>query len=443
MPSNFLFATWAGGGAVPPVLSVARALRERGHGVRVLADESLRDEIVGAGLEAVAWTTAPQGDPSDPSKDVIRDFEARTPLGAAARLRDRIVCGPASDYARDTLAELRARPTDVLVSEHMLLGVATAGEAAGVPTASLTTTIYPFPTPGAPPPGPGFAPAKGAPGRLRDRIVTRLSGKPWVKGLPALNSARVENGLEPLDSVVEAFERVDRILVLSPRAFDHAGRQFPEHIRHVGPRLEDPAWAGDLTLPDGDAPLVLVGLSSSFMKQHDLLERIAEALGTLPVRGLLTTGPAVDPATVRAPANVLVTASAPHSLALRHTAVTVTHAGHGTTVKSLGAGVPMVCVPLGRDQIEVARHVRLAGAGVSVGKGASARTIARAVERVLNDPSYRSAAERMAQAIAAETATDRAVAELEALAEQRAPGAARTPDHESIEPSGQAGTFAS
>ncbi|NUW32941.1 glycosyltransferase family 1 protein [Nonomuraea sp. SMC257] len=415
MPESFLFATWAGGGAVPPVLSIARALRERGHDVRVLADTSLHEEVAAAGAEPIAWTTAPQGDAGDPAKDVIKDFEARTPLGAFARLRDRIVCGPAADYARDTLAELRARPADVLVAEHMLLGALTAGEAAGIPVASLVTTLYPFPTEGAPPPGPGLAPAEGALGRLRDRVVTGLILRPWEKGLPALNAARVASGLAPVDSVVGAFDRVDRLLVLSPRALDYPGRRFPAHVRHVGPRLDDPAWAADLELPAGDAPLVLVGLSSSFMNQHALLERIAEALGTLPVRGLLTTGPAVDPATVRAPGNVLVTAAAPHSVALRHAAVTVTHAGHGTAVKSLAAGVPLVCVPLGRDQAEVARHVEVAGAGLTVGRGASPRTIAHAVARVLREPSYRREARRLAAEIAAETATDRAVAEIEAL----------------------------
>ncbi|MEU9021270.1 glycosyltransferase [Actinomadura sp. NPDC048394] len=424
MPADFLFATWAGGGAVPPVLSVARALRERGHGVRVLADRSLHEEVAAAGAEPVAWTTAPQGDPSDPAKDVIKDFEARTPLGALARLRDRIVCGPAADYARDTLAELEARPAGVLVAEHMLLGALLAGEAAGIPVASLATTIYPFPTPGAPPPGPGLAPARGPAGRLRDRVLARLAVKLWAKGLPALNAARTANGLPPVDSVIDAFERVDRVLVLSPRALDHPGRRFPAHVRHVGPRLDDPAWAGALDLPEGDAPLVLVGLSSSFMDQRARLESIAEALGTLPVRGLLTTGPAVDPATVPAPGNVLVTASAPHRLALRHAAVTVTHAGHGTAVKSLAAGVPLVCMPLGRDQTEVARHVELDGAGVTVRKDASPRTIARAVDRVLHDPSYRRRAQDLAAEIAAETATDRAVAELEALTGKRA-GAGR------------------
>ncbi|KAB8183591.1 glycosyltransferase [Nonomuraea phyllanthi] len=421
MTSEFLFATWSGGGAVPPTLSVARALRERGHGVRVLADRSLHDEVAASGAEPIAWTTAPQGDTTDPAGDLIKDFEARTPMGAFARLRDRLVCGPAADFARDTLAEMRARPAGVLVADFSLLGVLTAGEAAGIPVAALGTTLYPFPTAGAPPFGPGLRPATGVLGRLRDRILTELTIRPWARGLPALNAARLANGLAPVDSVIDAFGRADRFLVLSPRALDYPGRRFPAHVRHVGPRLDDPTWAGDLKLPPGEAPLVLVSLSSTFMNQRALLQRIAETLGTLPVRGLLTTGPAVDPAAVRAPGNVLVTAAAPHSTALRHAAVTITHAGHGTVVKSLAAGVPLVCVPSGRDQREVARRVDLAGAGIVVGKSASPRSIARAIERVLHDPSYRREARRLATEIAAETATDRAVAELEALAGEGAP----------------------
>lgn len=226
MSKDFLFAVWSGGGAVPPVLSVGRALRERGHHVRVLADAGLHDEVVAAGLEHIAWTTAPNGDPSDPAKDVIRDFEARTPIGAFARLRDNIVCGPAADYARDTAAELRTRPTDVLVADYVLVGALAAGEAAGIPLASLVTTIYPLPAEGAPPFGPGFAPARGPLGRLRDKVFANMAVWPWAKGLPAVNAARTGLGLPPVASVIEAFERVDRMLVLSPRSLDHASRRF-------------------------------------------------------------------------------------------------------------------------------------------------------------------------------------------------------------------------
>ena len=42
----------------------------------------------------------------------------------------------------------------------------------------------------------------------------------------------------------------------------------------------------------------------------------------------------------------------------------VTHGGMGATQKALANGVPVVAVPFGRDQLEVARRVEVAGAGV-------------------------------------------------------------------------------
>jgi MGT family glycosyltransferase len=424
MSKRFLFTTWSGGGAVPPATSIARALRERGHEVRVLGDRSVHEEIAAAGVEPIAWTTAPEGDVSDPDRDIVKDFEARTPLGGFARMRDRLVCGPAAGYARDTAAELQRRPADVVAADCMLLGTHIAAEAAGVPLASLVHTIYPFPGEGAPPFGPGLPPARGALGRLRDRALAAVVIKPWEKGLAPLNAARAAHGLTPLSGVVDALLAPDRMLVLSPRALDYAGRRYPEHVRFVGPRLDDPSWAGEVSLPQGDDQLVLVGLSSTFQDQRATLERIAAALGTLPVRGLLTTGPAIDPATLAAPPNVRVERSAPHGAVLPHVSVTVTHAGHGTVVKSLAAGVPLVCVPMGRDQNEIARRVQVAGAGVTVRPGASSRAIAAAIRRVLRDPSYRRAAGRLADAIASETETDRAVAELEDMADRASASAA-------------------
>ena len=42
----------------------------------------------------------------------------------------------------------------------------------------------------------------------------------------------------------------------------------------------------------------------------------------------------------------------------------VCHGGQGITQKALAAGVPVVAVPFGRDQLEVARRVEVAGAGI-------------------------------------------------------------------------------
>jgi UDP:flavonoid glycosyltransferase YjiC (YdhE family) len=106
----------------------------------------------------------------------------------------------------------------------------------------------------------------------------------------------------------------------------------------------------------------------------------------------------------------------------------VTHAGHGTVIKSLAAGVPVVAIPLGRDQLDNAARVVHHGAGLRLKPKASAEAIATAVRRVIDEPSFRANAQRLADAIAVETAEDRAAEELEALgelaAERRAPAAA-------------------
>jgi len=86
------------------------------------------------------------------------------------------------------------------------------------------------------------------------------------------------------------------------------------------------------------------------MRQEGLLQRAADALGQLPVRGLVTTGPAIDPAVISAPDNVTVTRWARHADVLPHCSAVITHGGHGTVMKALIAGVPLVLVPLGRDQ---------------------------------------------------------------------------------------------
>jgi MGT family glycosyltransferase len=425
--SKYLFALPDAGGAVPPVLSVAGALVRRGHDVRVLTDPVVRAEVEAVGARHVAWTHAPHRHTRDKDSDIAKDWEARTPLGAMAVTRDGFLVGPAAEYARDTLAELEREPADALASEMLPFGAMIAGQAAGVPVAVLLTTILPLPVSGRPPFGPGFMPARGPAGRLRDAAVSRLSSAQWNKALPKLNATRAAYGLPPLGHLFEQVATADRVLALTSEAFDFpATAPLPSNVRYVGPRLDDPAWAGEWSPPPGDAPLVLVGTSSTYQDHTSLLGRIANALGSLPVRGLITTGPAVAPEEVDAPANVSVVAAAPHGQVLREAAAVVTHAGHGTVIRALSHGVPLVALPIGRDQPDVAARLVASGAGLRLRPGSSAAKIAAAVGRVLHEPAFGVAAHRIADAIAAEVAQDRAAEELEALVDdgRRTPTAA-------------------
>jgi MGT family glycosyltransferase len=416
MPKRFLFAIVDGGGTVPPDTSVIRALVERGHDVRVLADRVLATDVEPTGATHVPWTTAPQRESLAPTDQIIQDWDARTPQQAFVRALEGVMTGPAARFANDVRAELRREAADVVVSNFFLFGAQLAAQAEGVPLAVLVPNLLAMPGWGIPPIGPGFKPMRGPLGRLRDGALGAMTTRLFDKGLDDLNAVRRENGLAPVAHTLDQFTQADRILLLTSRAFEFDEYAPPSQVRFCGPRLEDPAWAGEWSPPPGDDPLVLVGLSSTYMDHADVLRRIAAALGDLPVRGLLTTGPTIDPSTIDAPANVQVVRSAPHSQVLPHAAAVVTHAGHGTVIKSLAAGVPLVCLPLGRDQLDNAARVQAHGAGLRLKPKAGPSKIAAAVRRVIDEPSFTAGARRLADAIADDLREDRAVAELEELA---------------------------
>ena len=94
----------------------------------------------------------------------------------------------------------------------------------------------------------------------------------------------------------------------------------------------------------------------------------------------------------------------------------VTHAGHGTVIKALAAGVPLVCLPQGRDQRDNAARVQRLGAGIRLGKRATSAAIAGAIREVLDKDHYRAAAAAFAAQLAVETAnTPSAADEAETL----------------------------
>lgn len=413
--SDILFAVPDGGGVVPPILSVAGSLVRRGHTVRVLADPVLEPEVRAVGAVHVPWTTAPHRHARGADTELIRDWEARTPAGGFAMMRDAVMIGPATAFAADTLAEIDRRRPDVVASELVLFGVHLAAAKTGLPLALLHTTAFPLPAPGLPAFGSGLQPARGRAGRLRDRVLWRVGRTLWDRGLDDLNAARTALDLAPVRSVLDQPLLADRLLVLTSPAFEFPAEPYPPSVRITGARLEDPAWVAPWEPPPGDAPLVLAALSSTYQGQEPQLRRIVEALAPLPVRAVVTTGPSVDPTAIPAPDHVQLVATAPHSEVLKHAAVTIGHCGHGTTLKSLAAGVPVVCLPMGRDQLDIAARVVAAGAGVRV-RGTRTTAIGRATRRVLADPTYGAAAGRLAHAIARESEQDIAADEIERLA---------------------------
>lgn len=410
--THFLFTLWDGAGTLPPELSVARALVERGHRVSVLSDPTAEREALAAGADFTPWREAPHLRSRRAEDDYIRDQEARTPPQLIARLCERLICTPSGLHAAETTAAVERLQPDAVVSSSMLLGPQIAGEAAGLPVTALMPNIYFLPVPGRPPFGTGWQPARGPLGRARDRAVTAVGGRAWRAGLEPLNATRTRYGLTPLAHVWEQLDHAHRVLVLSSRSFDDPS-PLPPNVRYVGARLGDPGWVEPWRPPAGNDPLVLVALSSGAQDQLAVLRRIVEGVGSLPVRAVVTTGHAIDPEDVPAPRNVQVLRSAPHAQVLGQAAAVVTHGGHGTVLRALAAGVPSLVLPMGRDQLDNAARVVERGAGLRLKPSAKPSVIAAAVRRLLDEPRHREGARRMAAALQAEAGRDEAADELE------------------------------
>jgi UDP:flavonoid glycosyltransferase YjiC (YdhE family) len=317
--------------------------------------------------------------------------------------------------------ELRREPADVVATDFELFGAMAAAEAAGVPSGVLVHNVPWRPTRGVPPRGPGFLPAQGPGGRLRDEIGNTIIRRCWsLEALPALNRARAGLGLPPLRSPFDQFDLASRVLIMTGAAFDFTPRRLAPNVRYVGTPFDDAAVSPTVWSPphrdDNSEPLVLVSLSTLNQGQTDLMRRVLLAVQSLPARVVVTLGPSLDASQFSAPPNVTLDSFVPHAAILPHISAMVTQCGLGTLTKALAHGVPLVCMPLLGDQPDNAARVTARGAGLRLGADASPDQIRTAIERTLTEPSFRAAARRLGATIAADDGARTAADELEGLA---------------------------
>ena len=243
---RILVAGWDSGGGVEAVQTVVRRAVARGHQVRVLGTEGLRDRFESAGASFRVYRYAPDNDCRSAETDLIKEWEARTPLGQFARVRDRVMFGPAREFCRDVVEELDREPADLVVVDTLIPSALSGAEAAGCPSVLLMHGPYLMPRPGAPPPGSGFMPARGRLGRWRDRAAASLLMRVFRTGMPALNQARAEFGLAPLRDLGDVLNTVGRVLVCTSPSYDFAaGDRAGQRPLRRPPARRRPAADGD------------------------------------------------------------------------------------------------------------------------------------------------------------------------------------------------------
>jgi MGT family glycosyltransferase len=274
---------------------------------------------------------------------------------------------------------------------------------------------YPLPlsSPDVPPFGPGFKPAAGPLGRLRDRAIGPITLRTLNRAcLPLFNSVRAVAAVSPFATIDEMWVAAPLLLYMTAEPFEYPRSYWPPSVRQVGPCPWDPHADPPAWLEDIDRPLVLVTTSSEFQDDGRLVTTALEALAGEDVEVVATLPSAEVGQDV--PANARVESFVPHAPILARAACAITHGGAGATQKALAAGVPVCVVPFGRDQLEVARRVEVAGAGTRL--PASRLSARRLRASVLRAMTMRDGARRVADGFVAAGGAVAAADALEELA---------------------------
>jgi UDP:flavonoid glycosyltransferase YjiC (YdhE family) len=282
---------------------------------------------------------------------------------------------------------LRELAPDLVVSDVITACGGMAAELLGIPWVELNPHPLYLPSKGLPPVGSGLAPGTGLRGRLRDTVLRSLTGRSWRLGLRQRSEARVGIGLPATDP-----GPVRRLIATLP-ALEVPRPDWPREAVVVGPLHFEPTEAV-LQIPPGDGPVIAVAPSTATTGTTGLAELAVQCLipGEVLPAGARVAVSRLGGTELTLPPWAVDGLGRQDEL-LARADVMVCGSGHGIVAKSLLAGVPLVVVPGGGDQWEMANRVVRQGSAQLV-RPLTADALVAAVREVLSVPGYREAARR-------------------------------------------------
>jgi UDP:flavonoid glycosyltransferase YjiC (YdhE family) len=377
-----------------PLIALGGALAARGHAVTLQTWRRWEPDVLAAGMEFAAapeYHVFPTRErPLKPYEAVVRATGETRPLVAALR-------------------------PDAVVADILTLAPALAAELEGVPAATVIPHVDPRSEPGWPPYSLGARlPRTPVGGRLW-RAASRLTDAGLQHGRRELNETRRRLGLGPLDHVHGGISRELALVATFPQ-LEYPRTVGPPSTHVIGPLLWEPPF-GEVELPAGDEPLVLVAPSTSQDPSHRLLRAALAGLAGARVRVLASTNRRPLDQAVEVPANARLVDWVSYSRTMPRCDVVVCHAGHGTVARALASGCVVVAVPAAGDMNENAARIDWAGVGVRVPRRlCNPSAIRLAVERALATPALRNRARELAEWSSKHDAGARAADLIEAFA---------------------------
>jgi len=362
---RFLVAAFGDAGHAFPAIALGRALARRGHEVTIETWEERRAAVEDSGLGFVAAEEYRMFPPPDPGSEE----------GSHA-----------AEAARALLPLLEEMRPHVVVSDILTLAPALAAELAEIPLATLIPHIYPVVEPGLPFFAIGLRPPRTRFGRRVWRESHRMLEIGLEHGRRDLNSQRERIGLPPTERFHGGISTELALVGTFPQL--EYPRRWPQGVEITGPmtfELPHP----DIELPQGEGPLILVAPSTAHDSRNRLVRTALRAFAGRPVRLVATTNRVRPQEPIEVPDNAVLVDWLSYSQLMPAADLVISHGGHGTVARALGAGTPLLITPFTGDMSETAMRVASAGAGLSLPwRLCMPGPLRWAAERLLEEPSF-------------------------------------------------------
>ena len=299
----------------------------------------------------------------------------------------------AAEAARALLPLLEDFRPHVAVSDILTLAPSLAAEKAGVPLATLIPHIYPVVEPGMPFFAIGLQPPRTPLGRGIWRTGQRALNIGLEHGRRDLNQQRARLDLPPVHRFHGGISP-DLALVATFPQLEYP-RRWPSGVEITGPMTFEVPHP-DIELPPGDAPLILVAPSTAHDSNNHLVRTALKALADEPVRVVATTNRVVPQRPIDVPTNATLVDWLSYSQLMPAASLVISHGGHGTVARALGAGTPVLICPFTGDMSETAMRVDWAKVGLSLPwRLCEPRPLRWAARRLLGDTSFAERAGRI------------------------------------------------
>jgi hypothetical protein len=213
--------------------------------------------------------------------------------------------------------------------------------------------------------------------------------------LGTVNAVLAAQGAKPLSRLSELLHGDLPLLCTWPE-LDHYGRDtLPEGQSWLGPNILPSAGKAPPTWPAGDGPCVFAYVRGTHPDHLALLQALAQA-GCRTLCYMPEVG-AGQPVPLASPLIHYATSAVNLREALPQAQFTVCHAGEATIAQSLMAGVPLLLMPMQAEQYLMACRGEALGVCLNAAARPRPTPFKAMIDALLHQPSYRAAAQTVAQ----------------------------------------------